>query len=208
MEPITSNRRHVLVALLMTLTTTGCASAMSSPAMPTIERPAATDQVPLKFKRHDFEAHCYNTIGCRVIYNNHDFSPYAGDQDPEALVSPPPRSTHYRDRWGAAMYLSVVNFPSPARVRWKSLDGESHEAEVDIGDIFKDELVLHAVSADDMAHFFEGAVAGQPSVFLEINDRTISVYMKMQVPTKTPQRAGHPHSNYRDDLFLAWSRTY
>lgn len=200
-------RHPALAALLLTLATNGCATAMSTSNDAKIERPAQTDAVPLKFEKHNFAAYCYNAAGCRVIYNNHDFSPYAGDQDPDTLVSGPPFGPDYRRVWSGS-YLGVRNFPAPARVRWKSLDGTAHEAEVDFASIFKDELVLHNTPAEEMAHFFEGPVAGTPEIILEVNDRTINVYMKMFIPTKAPQRPGHEHSDYRDDLFLAWSKTY
>lgn len=208
MKWITSHRHHTLAAVLISLTTTGCATAMSSSATAHIERPAPTDQVPLKFKQHNFQAACYNVTGCRVIYNNRNFSPYAGDQDPDDVVSPAPFGPNYRDMWDGGQYLGIRNFPEPAWVRWKSLDGVKHEAHVDICEIFKDELIVHNVPASDMAHFFEGPVAGPPAIILEVNDRTINVYTKMLIPTKTLQKPGNEHSNYRDDLFLAWSKSY
>lgn len=208
MKWITSHSHHALAAALISLTTTGCATAMSSPSTAQIERPAPTDQVPLKFKFHNFQAHCYNALGCRVIYNNHDFSPYPGDQDPNEVASGPPPSADYHEHWGFASYIGVRNFPPPAKVRWKSLDGVAHEAEVDIGEIFKDELVLHNVPADDMARFYEGPVADEPGIFLEVNDRTISVFMKTLIPTKTAQIPGNDRSFARTDLILAWTKTY
>jgi len=207
MKWITSHRHHALAAVLISLTSTGCATAMSASTTAQIERPAPTDQVPLKFKKHNFDAFCYNAIGCRIIYNNHDFSPYAGDQDPDELVSGPPFGPDYRRAWSGS-YLGVKNFPAPAWVRWRSLDGVAHEAHVDFASIFKDELILHNVPADDMAHFFEGPVAGAPAIILEVNDRIINVYMEMLIPTKTPQIPGNERSYARTDLFLAWSKTY
>jgi len=205
MKWITSHRHHVLVAVLISLTSTGCATAMSTPTDAKIERPAQTDAVPLKFDSHNFDAYCYNVTGCRVYYNNHDFSPYAGDEDPDTLISAAPRSPDYRSHWGFASYLGVRNFPSPAEVRWKSLDGVAHEATVDIGAIFKDELILHRVPASDLP---ENSYVGSPGIILEVNDRTINVFMEAFVPTKTPQIPGNERSTARTDLFLAWSRTY
>lgn len=204
MKWITSHHRHALAAVLISFTSTGCATAMSAPTDHQIERPAETTSVPLKFDSHNFDAYCYNVTGCRVYYNNHDFSPYAGDADPGTLVSRAPRSADYRDRLQAT-YLGVNNFPAPVEVRWKSLDGVSHEAEVDIGAIFKDELILHRVPASDLP---EDVYVGPPGIIVEVNDRTISVFMKAFVPTKTPQIPGNENSTARTDLILAWSRSY
>ena len=177
---------------------------MSAPTDHSIERPAETTSVPLKFDSHNFQVYCYNARGCRAYYNNHDFSPYAGDADPETLVSAAPRSADYHEHFRAS-YLGVNNFPAPMEVRWKSLDGVAHEAEVDIGAIFRDELILHRVPASDLP---KNAYVMPPDIIVEVNDRTINVFMKAFVPTKTQQRPGHEHSDFRDDQILAWSRTY
>lgn len=203
MKWITSHR-HALAAVLISLTSTGCATTMSAPTDHQIERPTETNSVPLKFDSHNFEVYCYNTIGCRAHYNNHDFSPYAGDTDPEILVSAAPRSADYRERFRAS-YVGVNNFPAPLEVRWKSLDGVAHEAEVDIRAIFRDELILHRVPASDLP---ENAYVMPPDIIVEVNDRTISVFMRAFVPTKTPQIPGNENSTARTDLIPAWSRTY
>ncbi|WP_266156470.1 hypothetical protein [Dyella silvatica] len=176
---------------------------MSNQVDTRIEPPAQTNAVPLRFMAHNFAAHCYNTQSCSVVYDNHQFTrPY------EDNPSGAPDGPDYQRRWGTASYLGVSNFPSPAEVRWTSHDGVAHEAKVDIGDIFKSELIWHGVPKADMADFYEGPVAGVPNVFLEVNDRTINAYMKMLVPTKTEQIPGNKYSYGRNDLFLAWSHTY
>jgi hypothetical protein len=93
-------------------------------------------------------------------------------------------------------------------VRWKSLDGAQHEAKVDMAAIFKDGLIWHKVPKSDMADFYRGPVAGAPSIFLEVNDHTVNVYMKMLVPTRTEQIPGNKYSFGRNDLFLVWTRAY
>jgi len=166
----------------------------------------APNHFPLKFKRHDFRAYCYNTIGCEVIYANNNFTRrYYGDK-----VAPAPRSPDYRGAWGLASYIGIHNFPPPAEVKWKSLDGVAHEASVDIGAIFKDELIRYSVPNDEIVEgLYPGpGPAGEPSIFLEVNDRTISVFMKAFIPTKKEQVPGNKYSNFREDLILAWTRTY
>lgn len=197
--------RSTLRALLLLLALTGCLSAMASPSDPSPKHPAA-NHFPLKFKRHDFAAFCYNTIGCEVIYANNNFTRlYSGD-----VVAPPPRSPNYRDDWGFASYGGIPNFPPPAEVRWKSKDGVSHEAKVDIGAIFKDELILYQVPNDQIRNgAFPGpGPAGDPSIFLEVNDRTINVFTKTMIPTNSEQEPGNKYSDYRADLVHVWSQTY
>lgn len=109
---------------------------------------------------------------------------------------------------GGASYLDVKNFPAPAQLKWTSLDGQTHEDSIDLSKIFADERVLHAVpDAQIPDHSFEGP-AGEPNIFIEVNDRTVSVYMKMLIPTKEPQTPGNANSYFRDDLIKAWSKTY
>lgn len=197
--------RRALRALLFLLALTGCLPAMASASdNPTAHR--APNHFPLTFKRHDFAAYCYNTIGCEVIYANNNFTRlYSG----EVISSPPPKGD-YRSNWGLAGYLGIQNFPSPAEVTWKSLDGVKHEATVDIGAIFKDELIRYSIPNDEIAEgLYPGpGPAGEPSIFLEVNDRTISVFMKAFIPTKKEQIPGNKYSDFREDLILAWTKTY
>jgi len=183
---------------------TGCHAMNNSPLTATnrIEPPALTKEVPLRFGGHDFGAYCFNTIGCNVIYNGRYQVKDAPDE-----VSPPPPSPDYVQKWTGGE-LGIRNFPPPAEVRWKSLDGVAHEAKVDIGAIFKDELIWHKVPKADMADFYSGPFAGDPDILLEVNDRTINVYIAMMIPTLTEQRPGHKNSDYRNDHFLAWTHTY
>jgi hypothetical protein len=113
-----------------------------------------------------------------------------------------------RSRAWNSVEIGIDNFPPPAEVKWKSLDGVQHEASVDMAAIFKNGLIWHKVPRSDMADFYRGAVAGEPSIFLEVNDRTINVYTRMFIPTRTEQIPGNKCSDSRDDLFLVWTHTY
>ncbi len=139
---------------------------------------------PLRFVDHDFQVFCYNTLRCHVVYNNFNFTPYKADQEP----SPAPPSADYRDHWPFASYLGIRNFPPPAEVKWTSLDGVEHTAQVDIAAIFKDERVLYRVPDSEIP---DRSWGGEPGILLEVNDRTISVYMKAFIATKTEQIPGN-----------------
>jgi hypothetical protein len=178
---------------------------MSSPSDSSTEHHAASNMFPLRFKIHAFAVHCYNTIRCRVIYNNFDFSSYKAEEQP----SPPPPAPDYREHWGLASYAGIRNFPAPAEVQWTSLDGASHEAKLDIGAIFKDERVLYKVPDSEIPDgMFPQGLIIDPGILLEVNDRTINVYMKALIPTKTEQIPGNKYSDAREDVILAWTHTY
>ncbi|MEW9625561.1 hypothetical protein [Rhodanobacter geophilus] len=169
----------------------------------TIQPPPETLAVPLRFARHNFEAFCYSTLSCRVIYNDHDFTRDAADKP-----SPPPPSPDYKSAWPGVLYVGIDNFPAPAKVQWTSLDGVRHATEVDLAKVFKDQLIWHKVPKSDMADFYSGSVAGEPNIYLEVKDRTINVYMEMLIPTKSEQIPGNKLSYGRDDLFLVWTHIY
>lgn len=193
--------RSAMLPAAFVLLTTGCQTAMSTQT-DTIQPPPETHDVPLRFAKHNFEAFCYSTLSCRVVYNDHDFTRYAID-----VPMSVPSSPNYQKSWGGG-YLGICNFPPPADVQWTSMDGVKHEAKVDMARIFKDQLVWHRVPKSDMADFYSGPVAGEPDITLEVNDRTINVYMMMLVPTKTEQVPGNKLSYGRDDRFLVWTHTY
>lgn len=157
----------------------------------------ARSDFPLKFKAHNFSAYCFETIGCKVLYNNR----YAARDGNELSGS---LTAEFFSRMDANA-LGIRNFPPPAVVTWRSKDGVPHEAKIDIGEIFKDRRILHNVAEKDIP---ERAYVGDPGIILVINDRTISVYMRVSIPLKEPRVPGNKYSNYQSDLVLAYSHSY
>lgn len=199
--------RFVSVALLVAVTLpllTGCHSTMPTQSDSATNPSVAPNQFPLKCVDHGFGSYCYNTLACTVVYNNYDFN----HLDAHTPSGPPPSSS-YRAAWWPASHGGIRNFPSPAEVRWTSLDGVKHAAKVDMAAIFRNERVLYRVADAEIPDgmFAQGLVAG-PSIFLEVNDRTINVYMAAMIPTKTEQIPGNKYSKARTDLMLAWTQTY
>ena len=189
---------QVLLAALLCSSISGCQHAMSTSDSGSAGH-VVRNAFPLRFKDHNFEAYCYDTVGCSVLYN--DF--YHVKQEPDE-VALPPKMQDYKKHWGGALYIGIDNFPEPAVVKWKSKDGVAHEAQVDIGNIFKDELILHNVPQQEIP-VDTAATIGGPDVFLEVNDRTINVYMKAMIALKdTATRK----SDFRQEVILAWSHTY
>lgn len=166
----------------------------------------APNEFPLTFVGHSFGAYCYNTIGCSVIYDNDNHTrPWSA---PDALSGPPP-SSDYKGHLDAS-YIVVRNlqtqgFPGPVQVRWKSLDGAPHEATLDLDEIFPGRRVLHHVPEADYA---ERSFDGDVDIILEVNDRTITIYTRAAIGTKSEQDPGNPHSRGRQDLIQVWGRTY
>jgi hypothetical protein len=156
---------------------------------------------PLTFVRHNFGAHCFDTIGCRITYAG-----FTHGVDSEDEVSPPMSSYKgSREQLLRAAHIGKRNFPPPAKVSWRSKDGAPHETEVDIGAIFKDRVVRHNVPRGD---YRDDLGIADPDIVLEVNDRTVNVYMRALIPTRTEQAEGGARGYSRDELVLAWTRTY
>ena len=187
-------------ATVFFLSLSGCQSAMpSSHSDSSGTSKVVPNEFPLRFKKHNFESHCYNTIGCSVLYYR-TYQTKKGEDE----VSPAPVNAQYKKYWGGAMHIAIPNFPPPAVVKWKSMDGVAHEASIDIASIFKDELIRHNVPQDEIP-IETAATVGGPDVILEVNDRTINVYMKAAIALRdTATRK----SDFREDLILAWRRNY
>lgn len=203
-RPASARRLAVAIAAGV-LSMTGCqgmATAVqdsSSPASGKADNTVA--DWPFKFVQHNFGATCYSTYDCTVNYNGvwlslgseNEPRPALEDVHPDALKN------------ASTGQIGIMNFPEPVLVRWRSKDGARLEADVDIGRIFKDQLILHNVPKEDIP---EGISILNPDVLLVVDDRTINVYMRAFIPTKSLRTPGNPNSDYRRDLVLAWSKTY
>lgn len=180
---------------MSTLLASGCQPAMSNQPRETSQM-GIGHEYPLRFSNHAFSGFCLETRECEISYAGRTIrhmEPTAGPLKPD-----------YQRGWGLGTHVGIENFPDPAKVKWTSLDGIRHETEVDIGEIFRDELVLHRVDRNDLPTL-TAAHSDGPAIFLEVRDRTITVYMRQLVFLRdTAERKGQSQS----DVIKAWSKTY
>lgn len=167
---------------------------------------APVDPWPLKFRHYSFGVRCYNTQRCSVIYNRFQFA------SAKALFGPSgkPASADWRNSWRAG-YDGGVKFASPVEVDWNPLDDTEQHARIDLAQLFKDRLVRHNLSREEVLENWLAAKANNPvpvDILMEVNDRTISVYLTALIFTKELQIPGNPNSNSRRDLMQVWSRSY
>lgn len=200
--------RSIATGALISVATTGC-----NATMPTSTPPAASAGLPdghytnvgaewpLKFRAHKFGVSTYSTYGCRVEYGGRV---RADDPEERLQSSSEALGSRYPNNMTAGMG-PIPNFPPAATVTWRSKDGTALQAEVDIGRIFEDELIRHHVAREDA---LDPASSGTPGIILEVNDRTINVYMRDMIALKKPRFPDRPHSDFRDDLIKVFSRTY
>ena len=191
----------LVASMILTAGCQGMAMTQSTGATPTTGAEKMATEWPLTFTQHNFGAHCFDTIGCRITYAG-----FTHGVDREDEVSPPMSSYKgSREQLLRAGHVGKRNFPPPAKVSWRSRDGVPHEAEVDIGEIFKDRVVRHNVPRED---YREDLGVADPDIVLEVNDRTINVYMRALIPTRAQQARGGASGYSRDELILAWTKTY
>lgn len=201
--------RRALRAALFVLLLSGCQAVMTtSVANPTAAAAASADDRPytgtvadwpLFFKRHMFGVACFDTLSCSVLYDRREHGTERAAPSKSAL---PP------ERYDAAMigtYGDLPNFPPPAEVRWTTRDGVAHEAQVDFDAIFADRLIRHQVPREEIP---EGVSMGFTHVVLEVDGRTLNVYTRTLIPTRSEQIPGNRYSTGRNDLIKVYSRTY
>lgn len=137
-----------------------------------------------KFQKHNFSALCFNTKGCRVEYAD-----FYDVNDPDEKTTPPPPEDVLGQVTGGR--LGISNFPDPAKVTWRSLDGVRHEAAIDMAKVFKDQCVIHDIPQEKIA---KGMLIEVPTIVLVVNDMEVAVYMKTVLPLKEPSSQENPYS--------------
>lgn len=162
------------------------------------------DTWSLRFDSFSFGARCYNTIRCSILYGNQEHSVYLDEP------SGAPYSPDWKKSWSAGYIVMPEHvFPPPVQVKWTSMDGVENRASVDIEAIFPGRKVLHEVPREDLWEEWAKIHSHAPYILLEVNDRTINVYMKVRLLTKHSETPAEPDLKIsRNDLVLAWTNTY
>lgn len=209
-------RLHTLMLLPVIALLAGCATAMpASPQesglvadrlqMDTRPRVVDGNRLPLRFVKHKFAVHVYDTLAFYVEYND---TAWFADQY-RAARSPSYAESILRERWPLAGYIGVRNWPGPAKLRWTSLDGVEHTAEIDFSRIFADGLTLYTVPDDELpAGMYHQGISTDPEIHLEVENRTVRVYQRARISTRTEQVPGNRYTHNRSDLFLVAEFSY
>ncbi|HEY4092044.1 MAG TPA: hypothetical protein VGN46_11055 [Luteibacter sp.] len=170
---------------------------------------------PIRFYSHTFAAACFNTLACSFVYNRYQFGTQKRDwtgQIQDVPSGPPPAD---RDvLWNSGHIISPKKgqtFPGPVELAWTALDNTPLHASVDLDAIFRDRLVLHRVSREQVKEPWLQTLSRDPvspMILVELDDRTVSVYMQASIATEAEQVPGNPSSHQRSDAVLAWTHTY
>ena len=162
---------------------------------------------PLWFHDYSFGARCYHTVRCSIIFRRHQFSLHLDHP------SGAPRAPDWKGTWRAGFSTGEDfqrhGFPSLVDIRWTALDGVEREIALDLDTVFPERLILHNVPEDEVREDWKGSHwVRDVDILLEVNDRTVNVYMRAWVVTKHLQDPANPRSCSRRDLMLAWTRTW
>ncbi|MDY1548969.1 hypothetical protein [Luteibacter sahnii] len=182
--------RVISFSMGMALVLSGCAGGWWTGA--------AAKNGEFRFSDHRFTARCFDTFGCRVDYNNM----YVVKKDDEVRSDAMQKGDL---DWFSGYVLGIENFPAPAHATWKSLDGATHTADIDMASIFRRQVILHNVPIEDIA---ENVKPHSPAIVLIINDRELSVYMKPFIRLKKPAIPGNPRSDFNNDIVLAYRKVF
>ncbi|MCL1524990.1 hypothetical protein [Xanthomonas nasturtii] len=169
---------------------------------------------PLRFDSYSFDARCYHTLRCSITFARQQHS--ASDLNkPSGEPYAPDWKDHWTGGFGSTEEFETRGFPSTVYIRWTAMDGVERYVEVDFEKIFPGHLILHNVAREDideffMVHGYSGNGRYHVYILLEVNDRTINVYMRADVLTKHLADPEHdPHIKIsRNELILAWTKTY
>lgn len=189
---------HGALAALILLSLSGC-NAMSSPQEAGMELAVKIDtSKPIRFSTHSFGAHCFDATECRVVY----FGRIIRSGSKEAVPLP----AGDLSRRLIAPHIGIPNFQSPVQVSWIASDGTLLHAEVDVAQIFKDQIVLHQVPKDQLPNFLFSPI--EPEIIVVVRDRTIDVCMRAHIPTVSLQDPDNSYTDFRNDLVFVHSRSY
>ncbi|WP_394540121.1 hypothetical protein PRJ39_06080 [Lysobacter enzymogenes] len=163
---------------------------------------------PLTFDSFSFGSRVYNTLHCNIIFQNQQHAL------PRELSRPSgvPKFADWKERWtGSFLIVPDEMPPGPVQIQWASLDGAEHSIEIDlIQDVFPGQVILHQVPREEVWELWSSARAGHtPDILLEVNDRTVTVYMRSVIYTRIWEGKGDEARRVaHDKLIQAWTRTF
>jgi hypothetical protein len=153
----------------------------------------------LKFSTHDFGILCYGGItNLNLVY---------GGSGHNLCIKSPGREKLPSDETRVPGFLSgsYPTFAGPVEMEWNARDGTHLTHTIDLDEVFKDRVVLHTA---DSARIYEAKPisGGEPTIIVEVNDRTVSVYMKvsLQLVRADPTDTGRDRSTH---FTRAYSKT-
>jgi hypothetical protein len=192
-EDETMDMKYLAMAVAMTVTS-GCHSGIKSWHM---KSKVEDGVLKMPFYDHSFGARCFDTLSCRVVYDNAYIVNDGGPRGPFTE----------RDRDNLNAGWGNLEFPSVVRVSWTSKDGTNHDEKINLGEIFRSRLVLYPADLD-VNDVKISVPPSAPDIILVVEGRSIRVYMRAWISLLRPRFPGREHSDFRHDPVVAYSQTF
>jgi hypothetical protein len=154
---------------------------------------------PLRFSTHHFALFCYAVSDVRVTYAGraHELWDEGGPA--------PAKTAADATRYPNAQFGVYEAFEGPVQARWRAQDGSALSWDVDLEQVFPDRTVLHG--ADPQRIYAPiPLTGGRPVLIVELNDRTLNIYMDVTVQT-VPASAAATKRDETEYRTLAYSHT-
>lgn len=197
-----------LASPLLLLALQGCASPMTTPDAnatypPPGHFPPTKNRLvdgPFRFWRHSLGVYCFSTWGCRV-----DYGPETVWEEPSVELQRAfeDRAPGIRNRMRGTQG-SFRNFEGPLVINWRDGQKQPHRVTLNLAEIFSDGLIRHNVPQEEIAPQYS---VGDPSIVIEVNDRTVRLYMRALIPLKKPRDPSNPLTDSVDELVLVHEQT-
>jgi hypothetical protein len=185
--------KYLAMAAAMTVTS-GCHSGIKSWHM---KSKVENGVLKMPFYDHSFGARCFDTLRCRVLYDN---AYIVNSGSPSGPFTE-------RDRNNLSGGWGNLEFPSVVRVMWASKDGTNHDEKIDLGEIFSSRMIRYPPDLD--VNDVKISVApSAPDIVLVVEDRSIRVYMRAWISLLRPRFPGRENSDFRHDPVVAYSQTF
>jgi hypothetical protein len=156
------------------------------------------NQKVLKFSSHSLAIFCYGGISDMCI----DYAQSRHDLTSAGIM--PEKRPQDENRYPSGTSGSYVAFAGPITARWKTRDGSSLEASVDLDTIFPDRAVPHSQDPN-LIHRADPFVT-EPVILIEVDHHTVSIYMLVRLRLDNP--AGSKPFASSSERTLAYTRTY
>ena len=192
-EEETMDLKLLAMAAAMTVTS-GCHSGIKSWHM---KSKIENGVLKIPFYDHSFGASCFDTLRCRVLYDN---AYIVNSGSPSGPFTE-------RDRDNLSAGWGNLEFPSVVRVSWTSKDGTDHDEKINLGEIFRSGMVRYPDDLDVNDVKISVAPSG-PDIILVVENRAIRVYMRAWIYLLRPRFPGREHSDFRHDPVVAYSQTF
>ncbi|MGE7138833.1 hypothetical protein ACQKIE_14505 [Luteibacter sp. NPDC031894] len=167
-----------------------------------------TDSPSAHFHRHRFQAECYGTLACSIVYDRREFGTRWRDSQGDYDRATPPLPAEWLPCWeGKGGHLVVPRdheapiFPGLAELEWTARDGSRHVTRLDFDALARQEPRVRGLPMADVP-----AREG-PRILLVVDDRTVHVYMRTCVSEGVEQHVDGWFACWTE-VTSVWSRTF